>query len=75
MHVAGHHGLGYLLHGGQIVEDPEAAALGRRDQVVVAEGEVGDGDDGQVELPLLPAVPGVAREEDAHLGAGVQETR
>ena len=37
-----------------IVENPERAPLGRRDEVVVLEREIGDRDDRQIELQRLP---------------------
>ena len=63
--------VGCLAQAGDVVQDPDAAAVRRRDQVVVAgvDEQVVDRDRGQVEPERRPALAAVAAEEDAELGA------
>ena len=46
-----------LVQRRQVVENPEAATLGRRDEVLLLHRQVGDGHLGQVELERLPLAP------------------
>ena len=57
----------------EVVEDPEAPALCGDDQVVVLEGEVGDGNEWQVVLQRLPMRTVVGADVESELGAGVQQ--
>ncbi len=53
----------------QVVEDPERAAVGGEDQLVVLDHQVMDGDGRQVEAQRVPGGAVVGREGDAVLGA------
>ena len=63
-----------LLQWCEVVEDPEGAALGRGDEIVVLDLEVGDGDGGQVKPQRLPALAVVERNVHSGLGARVEQT-
>src|SRR5437660_1025626 len=57
-----------LMQRREVVEDPERAALGRDDQVLVVHPDVVDGHVRQVELERLPVPAIVEGEEHAELG-------
>ena len=58
----------------EVVEDPEAPALRGDDEVVVLEGEVGDGHQREVVLQLLPIRTVVGADVEPEFGAGIQQT-
>ena len=68
-------GVGRLAQGRDVVEDPEAPAVGRGDEVVVArvDEEVVDGDRGHVQRQAGPARAAVAAEEDPEFRAQEEE--
>ncbi len=66
--------LGGLADDREIVEDPEAAPLRRGDEVVLADGQVGDWHGRQVQVERLPVVAVVEGDEHAALGAGIQQS-
>ena len=57
-----------------VIQNPEGAALGREDQVVVRHPHSGDRRDRKVELKRLPVPPVVEGDEDAELGPGVDQS-
>ena len=57
-----------------VVEHPEAAAMGRDGDRVVLDGDVGDLHVGQVQRQRLPGVAVVVGDVEAVLGAGVEQT-
>ena len=57
-----------------VVQDPDAAAVRADDQIVAVNREVAHGRGRQVQLQRLPVVAVVERDEDAELGAGVEQT-
>ena len=59
----------------QVVEHPVAPTLGRRRQVPVTDGEVGDRDDRQVQLQPPPVRAVVGRVPHASLRAGIKQAR
>ena len=66
-------GRGQLAQGRDVVEDPEGAAVGRDDEVAVADGDVAHGAVGEVAGERLPVVAVVEGDEDAGLGSGEEE--
>src|SRR5215203_5552551 len=66
-------GVGELVEDGDVVEDPEGAAVGADDEVALGEDHVVDGDDGEVAAEALPGGAVVGGKVDAGLGAGVEE--
>ena len=71
--IRGGHGRGQFTQGRDVVEDPEGAAVGRDDDVAVADGDVAHGAVGQVPLEGLPVVAVVEGDEDSGLSTGKQE--
>ena len=69
--------VGRTTDGGQVVEDEKAAAKRGEDEVALAflDREIADIDGGQAPLELDPALAGIGREEEAELGAAVEQPR
>ena len=70
---AGRHGRRELVQGRDVVNQPEAPALGGGNQLVVLAGEVRHGHGRQVQLEGLPARAVVERHVEAVLGAAVEQ--
>src|SRR6185437_7189588 len=76
---AGSGGGGLLAERGDVVEDPEAAAVGAGDQVgahalgVVLDLDVADGDGGHVLAERVPVVAVIEGNPDLRVGGGVEE--
>ncbi len=62
-----------LTERGDVVQDPEGAALGGHDQIAPVHPEVRDRRDRKVELEALPVPSVVEGDEEAELGAGEEE--
>ena len=62
-----------LAEDGDVIEDPEAAAVRADDEVVVVDDDIADRGGGHVLAERLPVVAVVEGEVDCALGAGVEQ--
>ena len=67
--------LGELAQRRHVIQDPEAAAVGRRHEVRALDLEVVDGDPGELAVERLPRRPVVERDVGRGLRSGVQQAR
>src|SRR5262249_9765667 len=58
----------------EIVEDPDGTPVGADDEIIVLDGEVGDGDGRQIELEMRPGGAVVPRDEQATFAAEIEQS-
>src|SRR5579875_257295 len=63
----------YLAQRRDVIQYPERASMRSSDEIVVLDGQVVNGHDGQIALQRLPVRAIIKRDEDAYLGSGIEQ--